>query len=108
MQEAAQARKVAAPCAAGSGRRPRFPEPASEDLFGGTARNFQVFGPLAFLAELTQHIPNQGEQLVRYYGHYSNKARGCVPNATTTRPTRTTRPSMMIQTSRSSPILDGG
>ena len=22
------------------------------------------------------HIPNQGEHLVRYYGHYSNKARG--------------------------------
>jgi len=54
----------------------RFPEPASEDLFGGTARNFQVFGPLDFLAELTQHIPNQGEHLARYYGHYSNKARG--------------------------------
>lgn len=40
------------------------------------ARNYQVFDPLDFLAELTQHIPNQGEHLVRYYGHYSNKARG--------------------------------
>ncbi len=54
----------------------RFPGPASADLFGGIARNFQVFQPLDFLAELTQHIPNQGEHLVRYYGHYSNKARG--------------------------------
>ena len=53
-----------------------FPEPASADLFGGVARNFQVFQPLDFLAELTQHIPNPGEHLVRYYGHYSNKARG--------------------------------
>ncbi len=35
-----------------------------------------VFQPLDFLAELTQHIPNQGEHLVRYYGHYSNKTRG--------------------------------
>jgi len=59
------------------GQRPtRFPEPAADDLFGGVARNYQVFDPLDFLAELTQHIPNQGEHLVRYYGHYSNKARG--------------------------------
>ena len=54
----------------------RFPDPASEDLLGGVARNFQVFEPLDFLAELTQHIPNKGEHLIRYYGHYSNKARG--------------------------------
>ena len=54
----------------------RFPDPARDDLFGGVARNFQVFEPLDFLAELTQHIPNQGEHVVRYYGHYSNKARG--------------------------------
>ena len=53
-----------------------FPEPASPDLFGGVARNFQVFEPLDFLAELTQHIPNKGEHLVRCYGCYSNKARG--------------------------------
>jgi hypothetical protein len=54
----------------------RYPEPASDDLFGGVARNFQVFEPLDFLAELTQHIPNKGEHLVRYYGCYSNKTRG--------------------------------
>ena len=42
----------------------------------GERRNFQVFEPLDFLAELTQHIPNKGEHLIRYYGHYSNKARG--------------------------------
>ena len=52
----------------------RFPELASEDLCGGVARNFQVFGSLDFLAELTEHIPNQGQHLVRYYGHYSNKS----------------------------------
>ncbi len=40
------------------------------------ARNYQLFAPLDFLAELTQHIPNQGEHLIRYYGRYSNKARG--------------------------------
>ena len=54
----------------------RFPEPASMDLLGGIPRNFQVFQPLDFLAELTQHIPNKGEHFIRYYGHYSNKTRG--------------------------------
>jgi len=54
----------------------RFPDPGSGDLLGGMRRNFQVFEPLDFLAELTQHIPNKGEHLIRYYGHYSNKARG--------------------------------
>ncbi len=28
------------------------------------------------LAELTQHIPNKGEHLIRYYAWYSNKSRG--------------------------------
>jgi len=53
-----------------------YPRPASEDLFGGVARNYQLFEPLDFLAELTQHIPDKGEHLVRCYGCYSNKARG--------------------------------
>jgi hypothetical protein len=38
----------------------------------GPSRNFQVFDPLDFLAEVTQHIPNAGEHLIRYYGWYSN------------------------------------
>ena len=53
-----------------------YPKPVSEDLFGGVARNFQVFEPLDFLAEITQHIPNKSEHPIRYYGYYSNKARG--------------------------------
>ena len=32
--------------------------------------------PLDFLAELTQHIPDKGEHLVRYYGWYSHRQRG--------------------------------
>ena len=32
--------------------------------------------PLDFLAEFTQHIPPKGAHLIRYYGYYSNKARG--------------------------------
>ena len=57
----------------------RFPKPASPDLFGGRpgiARNFQVFDPLDFIAELTQHIPDARTHLVRYFGFYSNKSRG--------------------------------
>ena len=29
-----------------------------------------------FIAELTQHIPDPGAQQIRYYGWYSNAARG--------------------------------
>ena len=53
----------------------RFPEAASDDLLAGPSRNFQVFDPLDFLAEVTQHIPDPGSHLVRYYGGYSNKTR---------------------------------
>ncbi len=34
------------------------------------------FEALDWLAQLTTHIPNKGEQMVRYYGYYSNKSRG--------------------------------
>jgi hypothetical protein len=53
----------------------RFPEPGDEELTAGPSRNFQVFDPLDFLAEVTQHIPDR-EHLIRYYGWYSNKSRG--------------------------------
>ncbi len=43
---------------------------------GGPRRNFQVFSALDFLAEQTQHIPEKGEHLVRYYGWYSHRHRG--------------------------------
>ena len=39
-------------------------------------RNFEVFTPTDFIAAITQHIPDKGFQLVRYYGWYSNKSRG--------------------------------
>ena len=35
-----------------------------------------VNSPLDFLAEFTHHIPPKGSHLIRYYGWYSNKARG--------------------------------
>ena len=53
-----------------------FPLSGSADLLGGTKRDYQVFEPLDFLAEITQHIPEPGQHLIRYYGWYSNKTRG--------------------------------
>jgi hypothetical protein len=53
-----------------------FPDPRAADLASGAKRNFQIVSPLEFLAEFTQHIPPKGAHLIRYYGWYSNKARG--------------------------------
>jgi hypothetical protein len=40
---------------------------------GNTTEAEKTFTALEFLARLTSHIPNKGEQIVRYYGYYSNK-----------------------------------
>jgi len=53
-----------------------FPDPRGDGVASGSKRNFQVLGPLDFIAEFTQHIPPKGSHLIRYYGFYSNKARG--------------------------------
>ena len=39
-------------------------------------RERKVFSALDWLAQLTTHIPNRSEHMVRYYGYYSNKSRG--------------------------------
>jgi Putative transposase len=39
-------------------------------------KNFAVFTVLDWIATLTAHIPDKGEQLIRYYGYYSNVPRG--------------------------------
>jgi hypothetical protein len=39
-------------------------------------RASKTFETLDWLAQLVTHIPNKGEQMVRYYGYYSNKSRG--------------------------------
>ena len=36
----------------------------------------KIFDALEWLAAMTSHVPNKGEQMVRYYGYYSNVARG--------------------------------
>ena len=53
-----------------------FPISGDNSLMAGIPRNYEVFDPLDFLAEVTQHIPNKGEHQIRYYGAYSNKSRG--------------------------------
>ena len=32
----------------------------------------KIFDALEWLAAITSYVPNKGEQMVRYYGHYSN------------------------------------
>jgi len=54
----------------------KFPDPGSDDLKAGVNRNFQVFDPLDFIAEIVQHIPEPRDHTIRYYGWYSNKSRG--------------------------------
>ncbi|MBN1470280.1 MAG: transposase, partial [Syntrophaceae bacterium] len=36
----------------------------------------KIFPALEWLAAMCSHIPNRGEQMVRYYGYYSNVSRG--------------------------------
>jgi hypothetical protein len=53
------------------------PDSISKVIYEGkTSRSQEVFSALDWLARLVTHIPSKGEQLVRYYGYYSNKSRG--------------------------------
>ena len=36
----------------------------------------KVFDALEWLAAMWSHVPNKGEQMLRYYGYYSNVSRG--------------------------------
>jgi hypothetical protein len=36
----------------------------------------KVYDALEWLAAMCSHVPNKGEQMAPYYGHYSNVARG--------------------------------
>jgi len=40
------------------------------------AKTTKTFDALDLLAQLVTHIPNKGEQMIRYYGYYSNRVRG--------------------------------
>ena len=40
------------------------------------AKQTKNFDALEWLAAMCSHVPNRGEQMVRYYGYYSNVLRG--------------------------------
>ena len=40
------------------------------------AKAQKVFDALEWLAAMCSHVPNKGEQMVRYYRYYSNVSRG--------------------------------
>ena len=39
-------------------------------------KDTKVFPTMEWLAAMCSHVPNKGEQMVRYYGYYSNVSRG--------------------------------
>jgi hypothetical protein len=43
---------------------------------GKGGRRQKSFDALEWLAAMCSHVPNKGEQMVRYYGYYSNVSRG--------------------------------
>ena len=43
---------------------------------GKDGRRQKSFDALEWLAAMCSHVPNKGEQMVRYYGYYSNVSRG--------------------------------
>jgi hypothetical protein len=43
---------------------------------GKDGKDQKIFPALEWLAAMCSHIPNKGEQMVRYYGYYRNVSRG--------------------------------
>jgi hypothetical protein len=60
-------------------------------------RNFALFPVLDWIAKITAHIPNKGEQLVRYYGAYSNASTSQPPEPPTSRVTSRVGPSYHVE-----------
>lgn len=77
--------------------KPARPRLSMNPRTTGLQKTFDAFDWLAFL---TTHIPNRREQMVRYYGYYSNKARGTRKKAGTDNNV----PAMAAQTLTSSAI----
>ena len=63
-------------CRASHARCWAFPKSGQQTVMEGIPRNHEIFDPLDFLAEVTQHIPDKGEHQIRYCGYYSNKSPG--------------------------------
>jgi len=53
-----------------------LPEPSKVVYRAKDGSGEKVFDALEWLAAMCSHIPDRGEQMVRYYGYYSNVCRG--------------------------------
>jgi hypothetical protein len=52
-----------------------FPSPSRTTDIGAPGSN-SGDDPLEWIAAMCSHVPDKGEQMVRYYGYYSNVSRG--------------------------------
>jgi hypothetical protein len=53
-----------------------LPEESNVIYKSKDSREEKVFDALEWLAAMGSHVPDKGEQMVRYYGYYSNVSRG--------------------------------
>jgi hypothetical protein len=53
-----------------------IPEEAKVSYQSKDGKEEKIFEALEWLAAMCSHVPNKGEQMVRYYGYYSNVSRG--------------------------------
>jgi len=53
-----------------------FPDESEVIYRSKDGKEERVFDALEWLAAMCSHVPNKGEQMVRYYGYYSNVSRG--------------------------------
>jgi len=53
-----------------------FPEDSKVVYRSKDGKEEKIFDALEWLAAMCSHVPNKGEQMVRYYGYYSNVSRG--------------------------------
>ena len=53
-----------------------IPEESNVVYRSKDGRSEKTFDALEWLAAMCSHVPNKGEQIVRYYGYYSNLCRG--------------------------------
>jgi len=52
-----------------------YPSKACPRVSSGNGKEEKAFDALEWLAAMCSHIPNRGEQMVRYYGYYSDVCR---------------------------------
>jgi hypothetical protein len=58
------------------GRMTYIPEESKVPYRSKDGKKENVFDALEWVAAMCSHVPNKGEQMVRYYGYYSNVSRG--------------------------------